>query len=150
MYSLNRAELIGNLTADPVIRVTQSGMRIASFSVATNRSVKDASGEWKEVPDYHNIVVFDKGAEIIEQYVHKGNKIYIEGSMRTSSWDDKDTGKKMYKTEVVCNNFIILTPKGDNQVKHSAPIQEGDNLDDLIAKMPDTPTSVHTIDDVPF
>ncbi len=103
MY-INKVILYGNLTKDPELKSLPSGMNVNSFSLATNRSTKDASGARKDVVEYHNVVAFGKQAEVIHQYVKKGNPIYIEGRLQTRSWDGQD-GKKNYRTEVILESF---------------------------------------------
>jgi single-strand DNA-binding protein len=103
MY-INKVILYGNLTKDPELKSLPSGMHVNSFSLATNRSTKDASGAKKDIAEFHNIVAFGKQAEIIHQYVKKGNPIYIEGRIQTRSWDGQD-GKKNYRTEIILDNF---------------------------------------------
>jgi single stranded DNA-binding protein len=96
MKSVNKVILIGNLGKDPEMKFTQGGMPVAKFSIATNERFKDKDGNWQDRTEWHNIVAFQRLAEIIGQYLKKGGKCYIEGSLRTGSWDDKETGKKMY------------------------------------------------------
>ena len=103
MY-INKVILYGNLTKDPELKSLPSGIHVNSFSLATNRSTKDASGAKKDVVEYHNVVAFGKQAEVIHQYVKKGNPLYIEGRIQTRSWDGQD-GKKNYRTEVVLESF---------------------------------------------
>lgn len=109
MY-LNKAQIIGNLTRDPEVRALPSGAKVASFSLATNRTWKDQDGSKKESVDYHNIVAFGKVAEIIAQYVKKGSSLYVEGRIQNRSWDGPD-GQKRYRTEIVVENFQF-GPKG--------------------------------------
>jgi single-strand DNA-binding protein len=104
MY-LNKAILIGNLTRDPELKSLPSGIRVASFSVATNRVWKDKNGVKQENVDFHNIVVFGKQADIVGQYMKKGNSILVEGRMQTRSWDDAGTGTKKYRTEVIADRI---------------------------------------------
>ncbi|WP_299272524.1 single-stranded DNA-binding protein [uncultured Psychroserpens sp.] len=103
----NRVQLIGNLGNDPEIITLESGKKLAKFSLATNDSYKDASGEKVENVQWHNIVAWNKTAEIIEQYVTKGKEIAIEGKLTNRSWDDKD-GQKRYTTEIICNELLML------------------------------------------
>ena len=110
MYSLNRAQLIGNVTADPEVRALPSGQKVANFSVATNRRYTDSAGVLQDIPEYHNISLFGKLAEIAEQYLHKWNKVYLEGRIQTRSWEDQ-SGQKKYKTEIIWEQLIMLTPK---------------------------------------
>ena len=110
MY-LNKAILIGNLTRDPELRSLPSGIKVSSFSIATNRVWKDKNGSRQEAADFHNIVVFGRQAETVAQYMKKGNSLLVEGRMQTRSWDDKTTGEKKYRTEVVADR-VQFGPKG--------------------------------------
>jgi single-strand DNA-binding protein len=96
------------MTADPEIRETPSGQRVATFSVATNRKWKDASWQLQEEVEYHSIVAWRWLAEIIEKYTNKGKKIYVSGYLKTRSWDDQAWVKR-YKTEIVADNIILLS-----------------------------------------
>lgn len=117
--SINKVLLIGNLTADPEIRRSQDGRPIANFSVATNESWRDKNtGERKDRAEFHRVVVFNEGlCKVIEQYVRKGSKVYIEGQLQTRSWEDQE-GNKRYSTEVVLQGFnstltMLDSPKGN-------------------------------------
>ncbi|MFA6353823.1 MAG: single-stranded DNA-binding protein [Candidatus Paceibacterota bacterium] len=110
MY-LNKAILIGNLTRDPELRSLPSGIKVCTFSIATNRVWKDKNGARQESADYHNIVVFGRQAETVAQYMKKGSSILIEGRMQTRSWDDKTSGEKKYRTEIVADR-TQFGPKG--------------------------------------
>jgi single-strand DNA-binding protein len=102
MY-LNKAFVIGNLTRDPELKSLPSGIKVCTFSVATNRVWKDKDGNKQEAADYHNIVVFGRQAETVAQYMKKGSQVMVEGRMQTRSWDDQATGTKKYRTEVVAD-----------------------------------------------
>ncbi len=102
MY-LNKAIIIGNLTRDPELRSLPGGTKVCSFSVATNRVWKDKNGARQEAADYHNVVVFGRQAETVAQYMKKGSSILVEGRMQTRSWDDKNSGEKKYRTEIVAD-----------------------------------------------
>ncbi len=104
MY-LNKAFLYGNLTRDPELRALPSGAQVASFAIATNRTYKDKDGAKKESVEFHNIVAFGRQADLIGQYMKKGRPIFVEGRIQTRSWDDKSSGEKKYRTEVVVENF---------------------------------------------
>ena len=110
MY-LNKAILYGNLTRDPELRALPSGIQVCSFSIATNRVYKDKDGNKKEQADFHNIVAFGRQAEIVAQYLKKGAGAFIEGRMQTRSWDDKTSGEKKYRTEVVADR-VQFGPRG--------------------------------------
>lgn len=109
---VNKVILIGNLGQDPEIKATAAGASIANFSVATSESWKDKNtGQQVEKTEWHRVVAFNRLAEIIGQYVKKGSKIYIEGSLRTRKWQDKE-GKDHYTTEVVANEMQMLDSRG--------------------------------------
>ena len=100
MY-LNKAIIIGNLTRDPELRSLPSGVKVCSFSIATNRVWKDKNGARQESTDYHNVVTFGRSAETVAQYMKKGSSILVEGRIQTRSWEDKNSGEKKYRTEIV-------------------------------------------------
>ena len=104
MY-LNKVFLYGNLTRDPELKALPSGSQVANFGLATNRTYKDKSGAKQEATEFHNIVAFGRTAEVIAQYCKKGRPIFVEGRIQTRSWDDKESGAKKYRTEVVVENF---------------------------------------------
>lgn len=104
MY-LNKAFIYGNLTRDPELKALPSGSQVVSFGVATNRVYKDKNGQKQESTEFHNIVAFGRTAEVLGQYMKKGKPIFVEGRIQTRSWDDKETGKKNYRTEIVVDNF---------------------------------------------
>jgi len=109
---VNKVILIGNLGRDPEVRSTPSGQPVASFTLATNRRWRDKSGQRQEQTEWHNIVVWGKQAEIAGQYLTKGKQIFLEGRLQTRSWDDRQTGEKKYRTEIVCENFQMLGQRG--------------------------------------
>lgn len=107
MGDLNKVMLIGNLTKDPEAKALPSGQALSSFSVATNRVWKDKDGAKKEQAEFHNIVAFGKIAEIANQYLKKGAKVFLEGRLQTRSWDDQN-GVKKYRTEMILENLSML------------------------------------------
>ena len=109
---INKVILVGNLGRDPEIRSLPSGQPVANFSVATSRRYKDRDGQRQEQTEWHNIVCYGKQAEIAGQYLTKGKQIFIEGRITTRSWDDKTSGEKKYKTEIICENFQMLGGRG--------------------------------------
>jgi len=112
--NLNKVELIGNLTKDPEIKTTPTGTKIATFSIATNSKWKDkATGEFKEEVEYHNLVAIGKLAEIVEQYVKKGDKLYTDGKLKYRTWEDP-SGNKRNSTEILIMNMIMLGKKNEN------------------------------------
>ena len=106
--SVNKVILLGNLGKDPEMKSTPSGFNVARFSIATTDRVKDKDGNWQDRTEWHNVVAFQRTAEIASQYLKKGNKVYIEGRLHTDSWDDKETGQKKYKTEIIINDLVLI------------------------------------------
>lgn len=104
MY-INKVLLYGNLTRDPELKALPGGSQVASFGLATNRTYKDKNGQKQETTEFHNIVAFGRPAEVIAQYVKKGRPLFVEGRLQTRSWDDKENGKKQYRTEIIVDNF---------------------------------------------
>ncbi len=130
MASLNKVLLIGNLGKDPEVRTIPSGKKVANFSIATSESWKDASGTKVEKTEWHNLVLWDKLAEIAEKYLKKGNSICVEGKLQTRSWDDQN-GVKKYMTEIVVSNLVMLGGKraeGGGESSGAAPSDEADSL----------------------
>lgn len=111
--SLNKVQLIGNLTRDPEMRYTPSGAAVCTFGVATNRNWTTESGEKKESVEFHNIVAWNKLAEICAQLLKKGRKVYVEGRLSTRSWQGQD-GTQKQRTEIVITDMIILDRKGED------------------------------------
>jgi single-strand DNA-binding protein len=113
MKSVNKAILIGNLGKDPEVKYTPNGTAIAKFSLATNERYKDKEGNWQDRTEWHNIVAWQRLAEIAGEYLKKGGKVYIEGRIQTRSWDDKETGQKKYMTEIVAQDLVLLGGRGE-------------------------------------
>jgi single-strand DNA-binding protein len=107
--SVNKVILLGNVGKDPEIRSTPSGTLVATFGLATSDRFQDAQGNWQDRTEWHNLVAFKRTAEIIRDYVKKGSKLYVEGSLRTSNWEDKETKVKRYKTEIIVNDISLLS-----------------------------------------
>jgi len=109
---VNKVILIGRLGKDPEIKSTPSGTTVTKFSLATDEKFTDRSGEKQDRTEWHNIVCWQRTAEVAAEYLKKGGKVYIEGRLTTRSWDDKETGQKKYMTEVVANDLVLLGGKG--------------------------------------
>jgi single-strand DNA-binding protein len=107
--SVNKVTLLGNVGKDPEIRSTAGGTMVANLTLATSDRQKDAQGNWQDRTEWHNLVAFTRTAEIVRDYVKKGSKLYIEGKIQTRSWDDKESGQKRYRTEVLVNELVLLT-----------------------------------------
>ena len=110
---INKVILVGRLGKDPEIRSTPQGTSVAKFTIATDEKFTDRAGEKQERTEWHNIVAWGKLGEICGQYLKKGKLVYIEGSIRTDSWDDKESGQKKYRTEIVARDMKMLDRRGD-------------------------------------
>jgi single-strand DNA-binding protein len=155
MY-LNKVYLYGNLTRDPEMKSLPSGSKVTQFSLATNRVYKDQAGARQEQTEYHNIVVFGRQAETSAQYLKKGQGVLIEGRIQTRSWDDKTTGEKKYRTEIIAD-AVQFGPKGGASVPSGegySPTQSS-NAQTAPQTTPDLDTIDYgdanvNVDDIPF
>src|SRR5712692_7639485 len=111
--SLNRVTLIGNLGKDPEVKYTPSGTPVAKIALATNERFKDKNGEWQDRTEWHNVVLWQRLAEIAGEYLKKGGKVYIEVRLQTRTWDDKQTNQKKYMTEIVASDLVLLGGRGE-------------------------------------
>jgi single-strand DNA-binding protein len=125
--SVNKVILLGNVGKDPEIRSTPTGTLVASFGLATSDRFQDQQGNWQDRTEWHNLVAFKRTAEIVRDYVKKGSKLYVEGSLRTSNWEDKTSGQKRYKTEIIVNDLSLLSGRdeGSGGYSRSAPDSGG-------------------------
>ncbi|MFP5236406.1 MAG: single-stranded DNA-binding protein [Acidobacteriota bacterium] len=111
--SVNKVILLGNVGKDPEIRSTGGGTMVANLTLATSDRFQDAQGNWQDRTEWHNLVAFKRTAEIIRDYVKKGSKLYVEGKIQTRSWDDKESGQKRYRTEIIVNDLSLLSGRED-------------------------------------
>jgi single-strand DNA-binding protein len=139
--SLNKVMIIGNVGSDPEMRFLQSGKPVTTFSVATNRVYTGTNGERKEETEWFNVVVWNKLAELCNQYLGKGRLVYVEGRQRSRSWDGQD-GQKHYRTELIAEQVTFLDKNGQPSDKSSQPAAEG-------APHGDAPDG-YVPDDLPF
>ena len=114
MASLNKCMIIGNLGKDPEMRYTASGSPVTSFSVAVSRKYKSSDGELQEETEWFSVSCWNKLAETANQYLSKGKPVYLEGRLRTRSWDDQQTGEKKYRTELIAYEMQMLGQRGDS------------------------------------
>jgi len=161
MLNLNRATILGNSTRDAELRTTPNGKSVASFAVATNRRYKDAAGEIKDEVQFHEIVAWGKLAEISEQIVKKGGKIYVEGRIQTRNWEGQD-GARREKTEIVAENIIALSPRqGGTSSSYGSGESSFESATPKTTQTKDEPTSEKpakeeakedeiNLDDIPF
>ena len=111
--SVNKVILLGNLGKDPEVKYTPQGTPVAKLTVATNYRYKDKNEQWQDQTEWHNVVLWQRLAEIAGEYLKKGNKVYIEGRLQTRSWEDKQTNQKRYMTEIVANDLVLLGGRGE-------------------------------------
>jgi single-strand DNA-binding protein len=142
--SVNKVILVGNVGTASAVKYSASGTPIAEFSLATNERFKDRSGEWQERVEWHTIVAWQRLAEIVGEFVVTGAKVYIEGKLQTSSWEDRETGQTRYRTEIVARDLVLLGSRGngtgDAQERHPDP-----------AARHETPTdNAEDPEDIPF
>jgi len=121
--SLNRAQIIGNLTRDPELRYTPNGIAVCSFSIATNRNWTTESGEKREEAEFHRVVAWNKLAEICSQFLVKGRKVYVEGRLSTRSWNAQD-GTQRSTTEIIINDMILLDSRRNEEEKLEESVPE--------------------------
>lgn len=146
--TLNKVMLIGNLTRDPELKKTTGGQSVCTFSIATNRTYTDASGQKKDQVEYHNIVTWAKLAEICGQYLVKGKKIYVDGRLQTREWDGQD-GQKKYRTEVVAENMIMLD-RGGSPMAGGAPVPTSAGAAAMADAPIANPDDEIKLEDIPF
>jgi single-strand DNA-binding protein len=111
--SVNKVFLLGNVGKDPEIKSTAGGTMVANFTLATSDRQKDAQGNWQDRTEWHNLVAFTRLAEIVRDYVKKGSKLFVEGKIQTRSWDDKESGQKRYRTEIIVNDLSLLSGRDE-------------------------------------
>ena len=123
--SVNKVILLGNVGKDPEIRSTGGGTMVATFGLATSDRFQDQQGAWQDRTEWHNLVAFKRTAEIVRDYVKKGTRLYIEGKLRTQNWDDKETGKKVYRTEIVVFDLMLLSGREEGSSGGSGGYSRG-------------------------
>lgn len=153
---VNKVFLLGNVGKDPEIKASQAGMTIATFGLATAERTKGQDGQWTDKTEWHNIVCFQRTAEIVRDYVKKGSQILVEGRIASRSWDDKVSGEKKYRTEILCNELTLLGGKsggnegGGNYSKSSASSSSTSYDQRQPTPAPDYGNDGITDDDIPF
>jgi single-strand DNA-binding protein len=152
--SVNKVILLGNVGKEPEFKMLPSGQGVANFSIATAERYKDKGGEWQERTEWHNLVAYAKLAEIVRDYVKKGSKLYVEGRITTRSWDDKESGKKVYRTEIVIGDLSLLSGRGEGEGGGSYQRSGGSStgsFDQRQSAPPDDYAHTEiTDDDIPF
>jgi single-strand DNA-binding protein len=147
---VNKVFLLGNVGKDPEIRATPGGMSIASFTLATADRQKDAQGNWADKTEWHNLVAFARTAEIVRDYVKKGTQVFVEGKIQTRSWDDKESGQKRYKTEILVNELSLLGGGGGGARQSGEGGGSSRSTSGSTSSGPEYPDQGITDDDIPF
>jgi single-strand DNA-binding protein len=157
MKSVNKVILIGNLGKDPEVKYTPQGTPVAKITLATNERFKGKDGQWQDRTEWHNVVLWQRLAEIAGEYLKKGGKVYIEGRLQTRSWDDKQTGQKKYMTEVVANDLVLLGGRGEGGGDYEGGRSRGssaggNNFDQSVPETEHAPAGQGPItdEDIPF
>ena len=151
--SVNKVILIGNLGKDPEVKYTPNGTALAKFSLATNERYKDKEGNWQDRTEWHNIVAWQRTAEIAGEYLKKGRSVYIEGRIQTRSWDDKETGQKKYMTEIVAQDLVLLGGGGRGESggdTEGGGRGKGANASGMDQRQPAGAAPEITDEDIPF
>jgi len=152
--SVNKVILIGNLGKDPEVKYTPSGTPVAKLTLATNERYKDKNGEWQDRTEWHNVVLWQRLAEIAGEYLKKGGKVYIEGRLQTRSWEDKQTNQKKYMTEVVANDLVLLGGRGEGGGEssggHSRGAAGGNTFDQRVPEPEPAGSGPISDEDIPF
>jgi single-strand DNA-binding protein len=153
--SVNKVILLGNVGKEPEVKFLPSGGAVANFSIATSERYKDKAGEFQEKTEWHNVVAYGKLADIIRDYVKKGSKLYVEGRLTTRSWDDKDSGKKVYRTEIVVAELSLLSGRGEEGGGGGGYSRQNSGSGSYDQRSPAAPSDDYaetgiTDDDIPF
>lgn len=152
---INKVILLGHLGKDPELKYTPQGTPVAKFSLATSDRFKDKDGNWQDRTEWHNITAWGRTAEIVGEYLKKGRQVYIEGAIRTHSWDDKQTGQKKYMTEIVVNDLVLLgggrsEGGGDFSGSSRSASAGGNNFDQRAPEPEPAASGPITDEDIPF
>jgi single-strand DNA-binding protein len=139
--SVNKVILVGNVGQDPEVKYTASGVPVARVSLATNERFKDRNDAWQDRTEWHSIVAWQRLAEIVGEYVRKGSKLYVEGKLQTSNWEDKQSGERKYRTEIIAHDIVLLGSR-DNGEKAGAKTPNEQPSPEPVSSIVD--------DDIPF
>lgn len=130
--SVNKVILVGNVGKNPEVKYSPSGTPVAKFSLATNERFKDRNDQWQDRTEWHNVVAWQRLAEIVGEFVAKGSKIYVEGKLQTSCWEDGQSGERKYRTEIIAREIVLLGTRvsGNQQHEESTVTSKNDQPDD--------------------
>ena len=139
--SVNKVILVGNVGQDPEVRYTAGGVPVAKVSLATNERFKARNEQWQDRTEWHSVVAWQRLAEIVGEYVRKGAKVYVEGKLQTSSWEDRQSGERKYRTEIVARDIVLLGSR-DNGPEGRGEMPSGQSSPEPVPAVAD--------DDIPF
>lgn len=139
--SVNKVILVGNVGQDPEVKYTAGGVPVAKLSLATNERFKDRNDQWQDRTEWHSVVAWQRLAEIVGEYVRKGSKLYVEGKLQTSTWEDKQNGGKKYRTDIVARDLVLLGSR-DNGAGSPETSTDESNVDPAVGVVADS--------DIPF
>lgn len=142
--SVNKVILLGNVGKDPEVKYSPSGTPIAKFSLATNERFKDRSGEWQERVEWHSIVAWQRLAEIVGEFVTTGSKVYVEGKLQTSSWEDRQSGQTRYRTEIVARDLVFLGSRSNGTAASTESYPSGETRHEISTE------NAEDSEDIPF
>jgi len=155
--SVNKVVLLGHLGKDPELKYTPNNVPVATFSIATSERFKDKEGNWQDRTEWHNIVAWQRTAEIAHEYLKKGRQVYVEGRIQTRSWDDKQSGEKKYRTEIVVSDMVLLgggqregQGEGGPAPQRQRPAAQSNTMDQRSPDYDSAPGTQITDDDIPF
>jgi single-strand DNA-binding protein len=138
---VNKVILVGNVGQDPEVKYTASGVPVAKVSIATNERFKDRNEQWQDRTEWHSVVAWQRLAEFVGEYVRKGSKLYLEGKVQTSSWEERQSGERKYRTEIVARDIVLLGSR-DNGPQGRGEMPSGQSSPEPVPGVAD--------DDIPF
>jgi single-strand DNA-binding protein len=139
---VNKVILVGNVGQNPEVKYTASGVPVAKLGLATNERFKDRNDAWQDRTEWHSVVAWQRLAEIVGEYVRKGSKLYIEGKLQTSSWEDKQSGERKYRTEIVARDIVLLGSRDNREEARAEAPSEESNAEPVASGITDS--------DIPF
>ena len=139
--SVNKVIVVGNVGQDPEVKYTASGVPVAKVRLATNERFKDRNDQWQDRTEWHSVVAWQRLAEIVGEYVREGSKLYVEGKLLTSTWEDKQTGEKKYRTEILAREIVLLGSRDSGQEGNGEKPSQESGLE---------PAQVEAGDEIPF
>lgn len=142
--SINKVILVGNVGKNAEVEYSPSGTPVAKFSMATNERFKNRSGDWQDRVEWHSVIAWERLAEVVGELVVVGSKLYVEGKLQTSSWQDRASGQTKYRTEIVARDLVLLNSPGNGTGDRTQARSEAEHIDERPAQ------AAADLDDIPF